>query len=318
MTAGCDTEPVPTPNPAQQELLDRLRAAGRPRPQVGPELRTELRRRLESELGAVAAPLTEPLFANKADLSRVLSCEAHHVSEKEAGFEWSVVTARGTVAHKAIQLSIHRPDQPPPLALVDDALERLADDPQERIADWLLGLSPAERADLRAGVGELVTAFVDLWPPLQRAWKPDTESRRRADLCGDMVVLSGKVDLTLGAPQGLTAGRVVVDLKTGGPSAHHRDDLRFYAVLETLRMGVPPFLLGTYYLDSGELRDEPVTEEVLEAGVRRTVAAVRKLAGLKLGLRSPSRTANPACRWCRLREGCDVAAAAPGHHDQPA
>lgn len=311
MTAGCDTEPVPAAlNPAQQSVLDRLRAVDRGRPEVGPGLREELRRRLEHELGPIAAPLAAPVFAGKAAVTRVLACESHQLAEAGAPFEWSVVTARGTVAHRAIQLSVNRPDSPPPLLLVDDALERLADDPNVRIADWLLGLTTAERAELRASVNEMVASFLELWPPLQASWKPQTESPRRAELCGGMVVLSGRVDLTLGAPAGLRAGRVVVELKTGSPAAAHRDDLRFYALLETLRVGVPPFSLVSYYLDSGELRDEEVTEEVLEAAARRTVAAVRKLVELELGLRSPSRTANPACRWCRLRAGCPEAVAA--------
>jgi hypothetical protein len=294
--------------PAQQDVLDQLRRGRDDRPEVPAELRHELRGDLERALGSLAGRLDRPVFVGKAVLSRILACEAHHVSEEGEEFSWSLAAARGTVAHKAIQLSVNRHHEPP-LQLVEDALDRLIDDPNERIADFLLQLTDAERAELRSEANELVAGFLELWPPLHPRWQPQTESRRRAELCGSMVILSGKVDLTLGAPQGLTAGRVVVDLKTGAPHGGHAEDLRFYALLDTLRVGVPPFRLASWYLDSGRLAAEDVTPELLEATVRRVVAAATKAIELRLGLRSPSTNANPACRWCRLREDCDTAAA---------
>jgi hypothetical protein len=292
--------------PAQEEVLALLRDGERARPEVDPGLRESLRRTLEEQLGPVASGLTQPVFVGKSTLGRVLACEAHHLDEAASPFEWTIASARGTVAHKAIQLSVGRTDRPAPLRLVDDALERLADDPTARIADFLLGLTDADRAELRSEVNELIAGFLELWPPLQPGWRPQTESGRRAELCGGMVVLSGKVDLTLGAPTGLRAGRVVIDLKTGGRHAGHVDDLRFYALLDTLRVGVPPFRLVSYYLDSGSLAPEEVTEGVLEAAVRRTVAAARKVIELELGLRSATRAVNVACRWCRLADQCEV------------
>ena len=61
----------------------------------------------------------------------------------------------------------------------------------------------------------------------------------------------------------MRAGKVLVDLKTGGFAPSHRDDLRFYALVETLRLGVPPRLLASYYLDGGRLQQEPVSEDTL-------------------------------------------------------
>jgi hypothetical protein len=303
--------------PAQEEVLALLRDGDRTRPEVEPGLRDGLRRRLESALAPVARGLTAPVFVGKAALGRVLACEAHHLDETAAPFEWTIASARGTVAHKAIQLSVGRADRPAPLRLVDDALDRLADDPTARIADFLLGLTEADRAELRGSVNEVVAGFLELWPPLQPGWRPQTESSRRAELCGGMVVLSGKVDLTLGAATGNQAGRVVIDLKTGARHAGHADDLRFYALLDTLRVGVPPFRLVSYYLDSGTLVPEEVTEAVLEAAVRRTIAATAKVVELELGLRSPLRTANPACRWCRLADGCEARAERPDELNEP-
>jgi RecB family exonuclease len=152
-----------------------------------------------------------------------------------------------------------------------------------------------------------VSAFTELWPPLARTWFPRTETPVRAELCGGKVVLTGRVDLSLGVADGDRAGRVLVDLKTGGASAGHLHDLRFYALLETLRSGVPPLRLATSYLEAGDLAVEDVDEDVLEAAVRRTVQGARAVLELRLGLRSPAITPNPACRWCPAREGCEGA-----------
>ena len=298
-----------TLTPAQEDVLALLRDGDRGRPEVDASLRHDLRSRLEKELGPIAAGLTKPVFVGKTSMARVLACEAHELAEAAAPFEWSLMAARGTVAHRAIQLSVGRPDKPSPLRLVDDALDRLTDDPNNRIADYLLGLSDAERAELRGDVGELVGSFLELWPPLERGWRPQTEASRRAELFDGMVIMSGKLDLTLGAPDGLRAGRVVVDLKTGNRHGGHIDELRFYALLDTLRCGVPPFRLVIHYLDAGDMVHEDVTEDVLEAAMRRTIAAATKLVELRIGLRSPSVTPNPACRWCCIRNECDGASA---------
>jgi hypothetical protein len=305
--SGCDTHEVEL-TPAQQSVLELLRAPDRVRPEVDPSLRSELRRRLETELAPAAALLTAPLFVSKAALGRVLACEANQVAEAASPFEWSLATARGTVAHKAVQLSIGRADRVVPMALVDDSLERLSDDPGQGIAGFLLGLDPDERSELRDDVHRYVATFLELWPPLLPAWQPQTESPRRAELCGGMIVLSGRVDLTLGAPHGTVAGRIVVDIKTGRRQRVHADDLRFYALLDTLRVGVPPFSLVSYYLDEGEFAPETVTEETLEVAVRRTVDGATRLAQLAAGLRSPVATPGPTCRWCRIRVTCPAAA----------
>lgn len=295
-------------NPAQREVLDALRAPERPRPRYGPGLRDELRRHLEGELASVAGLLDRPVFVSKRALADVVACEAHHVAQTASDFEWNVATARGVVVHRAIQLGVFRRDAPAPLELVDDALERLADDPDAAVADYVLALPEAERAELRRAASEVVSSFVELWPPLPRRWVPRTETPLRAELCGGTVVLSGRVDLSLGAPEGDRAGRVLVDLKTGAAAPGHLHDLRFYALLETLRCGVPPLRLASSYLEEGRLAVEDVDEDVLEAAVRRTVRGVRAVLELRLGLRSPSLTPNPACRWCPARESCEGAA----------
>ena len=56
----------------------------------------------------------------------------------------------------------------------------------------------------------------------------------------------------IGRPAGDESRKVIIDLKTGRPNARHRQDLGFYALLETLARGVPPRKLATFYLDASE------------------------------------------------------------------
>jgi hypothetical protein len=119
-------------------------------------------------------------------------------------------------------------------------------------------------------------------------------------------VLNGKVDLSLGhAPRGTTANKVLVDLKTGGFSPNHQDDLRFYALIETVRLGTPPRRLATYYLDSGQFRVEDVTEALLWSATRRTVDGARKMAELRTREREARFLPGPGCRWCPISDTCE-------------
>ena len=79
--------------------------------------------------------------------------------------------------------------------------------------------------------------------------------------------------------------------------------------MEALRLGVPPRLLASLYLDSGRLVTETVTEDVLAAAVERTVRGAEALVSLRSGDRQPVLRPGPACRWCTLRAGCETGSA---------
>jgi hypothetical protein len=290
-------------NPAQQDIADRLRGDRADRPSFDAELRHHLRNGLEYGMAVAVEALPEDkvLVVSKNRLSGVHGCEARYL---EDDFEWSVPAARGRVAHKAIEVSLNWRREIVPLVLVDEALGRL-EDGEDDFARWLQGLPEIERAELRSEANDRVVKFLECWPPLPRSWRPVTEAAVRQDICGERVVLRGKVDLTLGAPDGLVAGKVLVDLKTGASKGAHLDDLRFYALVETLRLGTPPLRLGTYYLDQGRLVPEDVTEAMLESTVARVVAGVTKMVELEIRSRPAVRRAGPMCNWCKLRVGCD-------------
>src|SRR5262249_20330053 len=151
----------------------------------------------------------------------------------------------------------------------------------------------------------LVAAFQECFPPLKPAWIPVTESRVRVELCGGRIVLSGKTDLTLGRAAGPPANKVIIDLKAGRPAPSHPDDLRFYALLETIKLGVPPRKLATYYLETGRPHPEEVSQPLLRAAARRTVDGVQKIVELACRERTPAKMPGPACRWCPVRDDCD-------------
>jgi hypothetical protein len=295
----------PAYNPAQQQVLDLLGARGEERPEFDAELRHQLRARLEAGLRAVEAalPADETLFLSKHKLAQVHGCEAKYLVEEEAGFQWSVPVARGTVVHKAVELLVNWRGDPQPLDLVDEALARL-EHGEESISEWLQGTSETDRAELRARANDAVAKFLECFPPLKRQWRPVTESRTRLDLFDERITLSGRVDLSLGAAEGLRAGKVLIDLKTGRFSPHHFDDLRFYALVEAIRLGVPPRLLASYYLDSAELRPEPVTEGLLDAAVERTIAAAHRIVALRYHDHVPEKRVGPPCRWCPALADC--------------
>jgi hypothetical protein len=198
---------------------------------------------------------------------------------------------------------VHWPGEAVPSTLVDEAIERLGDE-ERGIADWLRSLPPADVADLRGKAVEHVSKFLECFPPLAGSWWPVTESTMQFPRDG-RIVLRARVDLTLGRSQGAESRKVIVDVKTGRLTARHREDLRFYALVETLSRRLPPRLLATYSLDSGTPDREEVTEAVLRSALRRTLDAVARMVEVRFEARPPERTPGPPCRWCALRDDCE-------------
>lgn len=296
----------PKLNPAQQQITDELGARREERPSFRDDLRDHLRHEIEETLAPLIDDIDElPLFVSKRDLSLVHACEARYVAEQDLDFAWSVPLARGSVAHKAIEMLVTWRGEPDPLELVDVAMARL-EYSERGVGSFIRTLDEAERAELAGRANDFVATFMETFPPLSRRWVPVAESRVRAELCEDQLALQGRVDLTLGRPEGNVAGKVLIDFKTGRPNAAHIDDLRFYALLETLKVGTPPRLLVNYYLEAGQPRREEVTEDLLWSTAKRLVDAVAKLIELGAGLpRDPVPSPGPGCRWCPALERCD-------------
>ena len=304
--------------PAQRRVVDDLMARDRPRPTFDPAVAAALRARLEDTLAPLAAGLDDPLWVSKTALAQVHTCEANYLAER-AWNGWSVSMAQGEVAHRAIQLSValDRDCDTTPLELVDHAMDDLAANEAGSLGGFLATLPPAGRGELRADATNAVSTFLECWPPLPASWWPRTELPVRVELCGGKVVLSGKIDLCLGRAVGREARCLFVDLKTGGHYPSHLDDLRFYALIQTLRIGVPPFRVASYYLDSASFAPEDVTEETLEIAALRTEHGARQMAELQAKARPPAVTPCPRCRYCRIRAECPGAAEWERRNDEP-
>jgi hypothetical protein len=299
----------PDLNPAQRQVLDALAASPRDRPVFDHGLGPELRARLEDGLGPLVPVLDtlgiDQLWVSKHKLGSVLGCEVRFLAEEEIGFDgWTVPRARGTVVHRAVELSMNVRGETVPAHLVDHALASLTEVESNGLADWLQALGELERADLRGSAINDVCAFLESWPPLEPRFRPRSESKVRVDVLDGRITLAGKVDLTLGSADGMRAGKVLVDLKTGGFSPVHLEDLRFYALIEAVVRGVPPRKVASHYLESARLVPEDVTAPMLRSAAERVIGAVHRWVELRTGSESAARKTGPVCRWCPVLSSC--------------
>ena len=306
-------------SPAQQRVIDLLGRRADDQP-VGAEVVVALREELEERLAPVAEriPPGTAVFVGKSALHQLDTCEGRWAAEASGRFTWAVPSARGTVAHKAIDLGANWRGEADPCRLVDEALGRLADDGGS-LGAFLRSLSTVELAELRRDAVGFVTAFEECFPPLKGRWRPVVDGPSKVALAGGRIVLSGRPDLTLG--RAADGGKVIIDLKTGRPSRHHVDDLRFYALVDACKVGIPARRLATVYLDAGTPVPETVTVGLLEAATERVVRSVEAMVEIRGGARPAGTRANPACRWCPALARCETGSSfvarddADGHDD---
>jgi hypothetical protein len=308
---GVDTGEL---NPIQQTVMSALAKKPDYTP-TPPELADDVEHHLRDALEPVAARYSpdSPLWITKHALNTVHGCEAHHVASRNT-FSWSIASVRGTVAHKAIELLLNMRVERTPGELVDDALDRIVESERGSASDFIASLSPAEQADLRASVVDLVTTYEDSFPKLESRWRPVMESPAKFTMFDGAVVLSTRADLVIGHP----GYKVIIDMKTGRVTGAHRDDLRFYALVETLRARQAPRLTATFSLETQRIDTEDVTRNTLSAAVHRLVSAAQLLTELDRDKRTPTRRSGPACRWCPLAATCaEGTAYINGESDDP-
>ena len=157
-----------------------------------------------------------------------------------------------------------------------------------------------------------VTMFQASFPPLKelrRELTPISEMPVRAELLGGALILSGRIDLVLGAPDRLEptrATRLAIDLKTGNAYPEYPEDLRYLRAAHDARFGVPPYRVASLFLESGEWQAEDVGEQALQHAADRVIAAARAAAALWNG-REPTLTPGVYCGWCPRAEVCPAA-----------
>jgi hypothetical protein len=313
-------------NPTQQEVLQfllGLTADGmaadpaQPRPEFPTVLKDELREQLEDALAEPGQLIHkgQTVFVNKGTVTKLHTCEANYIWDRDENqFEWNERNARGTLTHKALQILQSSADGTPlaPADAVDLAVHQLSEQTHwqtglpDSLAIWISAANAAQLTDLRDSAIDMVTKFGEEFPPIAKQWRPRREAAITATFADNKIRISGKMDLVLGSPKGTTARSLVIDFKTGMFRQSNTDELRMYALLETLRVGVPPWRLATYDLDQGTWVAEDVTLDTLTSAVRRTAAAITKLIQLNFGKRAPTETAGPSCTFCGRLDKCET------------
>jgi hypothetical protein len=292
-------------NPLQLAVIDALGIA----PDWEP-LPADVIASLEEQLSDALQPIADrfspdsPLRINKHHLATVHGCEKYHMLQRQAPFAWNINTVRGTIAHKGIELLLNWRGPVIPAEIVDAAITSVAENPRESASGFLISLSAHEMAELRGAVLGAVTNFLECFPPIKPQWRPMVEYSASYALFDKSVIFTSRMDLVLGGP----GKKVIIDLKTGRLTPTHRDDLRFYALVETLRSRQSPRQLGSYSLDSARLESEDVTEGLLQSAVRRTAQGTLLIADLVLKTREPDVRPGAQCRWCPIVDTCEIGA----------
>ena len=122
------------------------------------------------------------------------------------------------------------------------------------------------------------------------------------------IVAAGNISAGKGNSQLLATARKRLNMAISAYAESREneiDDLRFYALVETLRSRQAPRSLASFSLDAARIDVEEVSEGLLRAALRRTIDGVRIMADLVTERREPTRRAGFQCRWCPVNESCD-------------
>jgi hypothetical protein len=299
----------------QRRTLEGLIGAGT-RPVFPSDLPQRLRDRIES--AARGLDLTDQLWLGKERLHDHGRCEGllqAQMSEEGPAFAHSAKTAGGVLAHRAVEVDMASREVLDPQGAAEVAARRLVDR-EERFADHWSALPIVDQDEALVEAARLLTLLRASFPPvrdLRRALAPISELRVRAELLGGELVVSGQIDLVLGLAdpvEPMRATRLALDFKTGDARPEHVEDNRLYALLLTLRFGVPPYRVASYFLESGTWQAEDVSEQTLVHAADRVIAAARSAAALGHG-RSASLTPGRWCGWCPRAIACPVAEPVP-------
>jgi hypothetical protein len=295
--------------PVQERTLADLMAGDGARPTFPRDLAVRLASLLERLVGPAVSALPEGqrIVLSKSGLTSLHArCEGLYLANAlgEGVFEFSLPLAVGKLVHKAIEADVVG-ERLAESELVPKALRRLRSSDTE-FDLFVEGLDDIERSELVGEATRQVVLFRGTLPPLQKSWAPVPELRVKHELLGGRLLLTGTIDLSLGRPREeapMEARRLFIELKTGIERPEFVDDLRFYALVATLRFGVPPFRVATLMLEDGTYRPEDVNEDMLEAAARRAGDAASRHVAL-LGGEEPGLRPGPWCGWCPRRDGC--------------
>jgi hypothetical protein len=304
---------TPPQRRAKRELLGLSGYRQLPRPPADDAVVEDIRRLLESRTLKVARgcpPGARGLVLNKTKLN-ALDCDGRYLDLVETPFAWSPATLLGTLAHTAIGLDRAGGQRAGVAEVVAQAWRELPGKGGSA-GEYLATLGPVEADGLRAEAAARLVEFRDCFPPLDPRWTVRFEPSLAVRLHHGALTLVGKPDLILGRAHPRERRQLVIDLKTGRRSPRDRVDMRFYALLATLKYGVAPFRIATYYLDEGDWEAEDVEADTLEAAARgaaEKAAIAARLTWARPAAHELRLLPGPACRWCNRAPSCPAKAA---------
>lgn len=259
--------------PARTGVLASLRGDSSRRPLVDPGLSGGLRDWLEDGLCSLAPRTQTPLIVNKRSLrSSLTENPQSRIREPQPV---TAALALGALVDALFRqlITIGHIGEP-----MKDGVEALQIDPRRsEVVDFVRSLEGQDLADLEDELETQSEILQSSWPRLSPSWLPRTQERIAVPLRGGEVVLVGVVDLIVGAPSAGRASVGLIEVKSGRARTEDRDDLRFYALLETLRSGAPPFRVATFYTRTGQVDSEDVDDQLLTSTVPRVLTTIDRM-----------------------------------------
>lgn len=290
----------------RDRIRTELLGMGSPPAPAAPELARELVETILDGTRAAAEelPANQRVVLTKWSINTVGNCEQLYSSESAAapGAALSPPLVAGLVVHRAIVACHTHPDRPPD-DYVSGAVSALRRE-RRSFDEWWQRANVVEAADAISRATNGVAAWMRDWPPMPSAWAAQFEPTLDTRL--GPLVLRGRPDLSLGAPRETSVpSMVIIDFKTSPLHESHAAEARLYALLATIKYGVPPARTAVYSLPTGSWTFPP---QVTAAGLRKTAADVIDAAGRVVALMAergtPLRSPGDWCRWCPVRSEC--------------
>jgi|HubBroStandDraft_4_1064222.scaffolds.fasta_scaffold149595_1 hypothetical protein len=274
MVLATHLSPVPSVPAPTEDVLQSLRGDPVRRSTVDPGFAGGLREWLEDGLCALLPIPSAPLVVNKQLLRDVLAGRPPSTGESRPV---TTPLALGALIDALFRqlVTVGRIEEP-----MRDGLDSLRIDPRRRdVVEFAEALPADDYVRLQDEVETQAAILVSRWPRLAPSWLPRTQERLAMPLAGGEVLLVGVVDLAVGAPSSGRASIALIEVKSGTARIEDREDLWFYALLETLRSGAPPSRVATFYTRTGQVDAMDVDEDQLNAAVQRVLRAVSLITG---------------------------------------
>ena len=302
---------MPKLNVSQKRIFEELLNVAGERPTASANIGEILRDRIDAGTRAAVGAWPETtFFLSKSLHSGLGNCEGQVLAdyqqrEQSRDRKLPLPAAVGIVAHRAIQISHTHADE----AFSPDQLARLALEgslEEEGFNAFWSQAAANTQSDVLTRAVSATLGFLDTFPPLANAWAPRFEESVSAKAGG--VRLAARMDLVLGRPK--PDGRqtmLLADIKTSDIRENHFDEAMFYALIASIRHGVPPYRSTVISVSSGEWTDPDVTTDRMLSVADDVVERVNAGVAVLTEQRSPKLSPSFACSWCSARSTCSAA-----------